>query len=719
MNTGVGENAELARRAREFEREPIRELLPEVRAQQERVREEFPLARWPDLPLVQYALGLNGSQGTFCRLLEYGTDALGSIRGGSAAKHIIYRHNSGQWRYPSRLRHLDHHGAWGVIRSEFDEALRLAGARDYRGIDDLEVLAFGPALVTKALSIYFPDDYLPIFSASHVRHFAALLGAPELLKASSVRTWRANRVLYDLIRRSRLFEGWHPHEVMHFLYAEYDPRIVDGDVWKIAPGDGARFWDDCRENGHICVAWDEVGDLGQYESDRELKYTLDRTRPDPRGGNLRLARHLLGFRDLEAGEQIIANNGKSEVLALGTVTGGYTYDHSRPMFRHLVAVDWDTSYAQHLDAPVQAWQQTFAKVPDRLLRQIRAARTPGREPAGPQRPTTDRPACTPIAEAPAAVRQIVDALEHKGQVILQGPPGTGKTRLALSTALALAGRADLIDADPAERAAALAELLTVSDKGEPGRLTMVTFHASYGYEDFVEGFKPDPDPKGAGLRLELRTGLFRRVCEAAAAAPEETFLLVIDEINRGDLPRILGELITLLELDKRGIPLTLPISGKQQAVPKNVRIIGTMNTADRSIGHLDAAIRRRFATIDVPPDLEAVDGEVGGLDLAEFLQSLNARLYRAFGPDQVIGQAALLRDDRPLATAEELATAFRHDIVPLVDDHCLGRPELLQEILGTLVDPATGRIAWSSPADLPQLLATEFTGADPDDNLDD
>ncbi|MFE4972662.1 glycosyltransferase [Kitasatospora sp. NPDC056651] len=107
------------------------------------------------------------------------------------------------------------------------------------GADDLEAAAFGLALVTKAMSICFPDGFLPIFSASHVRHFAALPAAPELLKASSIRTWRANLVQHDLIRRNRLFEDWHPHEVMHCLYSAYDPRIVDGDVWKIAPGDGA------------------------------------------------------------------------------------------------------------------------------------------------------------------------------------------------------------------------------------------------------------------------------------------------------------------------------------------------------------------------------------------------------------------------------------------------------------------------------------------------
>jgi 5-methylcytosine-specific restriction protein B len=101
-------------------------------------------------------------------------------------------------------------------------------------------------------------------------------------------------------------------------------------------------------------------------------------------------------------------------------------------------------------------------------------------------------------------------------------------------------------------------------------------------------------------------GLFLRVCEEAEKTPGTTFLIVVDEINRGDLPRILGEMITLLELDERNsISVTLPTSGRQRTIPPNVRLIGTMNSADRSVGHMDAAIRRRFAFVEVPPDLDA------------------------------------------------------------------------------------------------------------------
>ncbi|MGK5643148.1 ATP-binding protein, partial [Streptomyces sp. URMC 126] len=108
--------------------------------------------------------------------MEYGTEALGSIRGGSAAKHIVYRHRSGEWRLPAPLRKLDHQEAWNKVRQEFVEAFNAVENGDFNRINDLGTLVYGQALVTKTLALYFPDEFLPIFSAAHVRHFSELLG---------------------------------------------------------------------------------------------------------------------------------------------------------------------------------------------------------------------------------------------------------------------------------------------------------------------------------------------------------------------------------------------------------------------------------------------------------------------------------------------------------------------------------------------------------------
>ena len=143
-----------------------------------------------------------------------------------------------------------------------------------------------------------------------------------------------------------------------------------------------------------------------------------------------------------------------------------------------------------------------------------------------------------------------------------------------------------------------ADLQPYLETGEGiGSLTLLTFHPSYSYEDFIEGFRPTDT--GNGLSLRLEDGIFKRICREAQAQPEKRFLLLIDEINRANVAKVFGEIITLLEADKRGLVVTLPQSKESFCVPRNVYVLGTMNTADRSIRLLDAALRRRFAFIEL------------------------------------------------------------------------------------------------------------------------
>ena len=196
-----------------------------------------------------------------------------------------------------------------------------------------------------------------------------------------------------------------------------------------------------------------------------------------------------------------------------------------------------------------------------------------------------------------------------------------------------------------------------------GPLTRVTFHPSYTYEDFIEGFRPDAGGAG-GLSLALEDGVFKRVCRAAQANPGRPYLLLIDEINRGNVAKIMGELLTLLERDKRGLTLTLPQSKETFSVPLNVFLLGTMNTADRSIKLLDAALRRRFAFLECMPDSELLHGaEVGDLALDDFLDGLNQRIARFEGREKQVGHSYLLVDGQPVDEVEEFAARFREEIL--------------------------------------------------------
>ena len=206
------------------------------------------------------------------------------------------------------------------------------------------------------------------------------------------------------------------------------------------------------------------------------------------------------------------------------------------------------------------------------------------------------------------------------------------------------------------------------------RYSMVTFHQSYGYEDFIEGLRPvlnDDSPDGH-VRYEIKQGVFVALCERARNDPEHQYAMFIDEINRGNVSKILGELITLIELDKRdgqanAIRVRLPASGAWFSVPANVSLYGSMNTADRSLTPLDTALRRRFECIEMMPDPEALGHrQIDGLDLTTLLHTLNARIELLLGRDALLGQAYFWS----VTDLAGLQQVFLYKVLPLLQTYC-------------------------------------------------
>ena len=254
----------------------------------------------------------------------------------------------------------------------------------------------------------------------------------------------------------------------------------------------------------------------------------------------------------------------------------------------------------------------------------------------------------------AELVKITDLLWERKQVIFYGPPGSGKTYLASK----------------------LARHLT-----EDGSVKLIQFHPSYTYEDFFEGFRPEPGGSGT-LTFTLRAGPFRDFAEVAAANSSTAYILIIDEINRANLAKVFGELYFLLEYRDQSISLQYS-PDKEFVLPENLFLIGTMNTADRSIARIDTAMRRRFAFVELDPRIPPVQGLLARwltehrlpVDAALLLDELNKRLEDS---DAAIGPSYLMKEEI-YRRADGLDRVWRYDIMPLLEDLFYGQRDLAEQ----------------------------------------
>ena len=244
-------------------------------------------------------------------------------------------------------------------------------------------------------------------------------------------------------------------------------------------------------------------------------------------------------------------------------------------------------------------------------------------------------------------------------------------------------RNDLHYCDNKERKDLIKEFNDLKNKG---RIKFITFHQSYSYEEFVEGIRPVLNSQG--LNYELKKGVLNEICLSAVNDPNNKYILIIDEINRGNISKIFGELITLIEEDKRlgeenEITAILPYSREKFNIPSNLYIMGTMNTADRSIALLDVALRRRFKFIELMPEYQKTGlnkKKIGGVNLGKLLQRLNEKIEIMIDRDHQIGHSYFLKVKE--GSKESLEEIWYKDIVPLLQEYFYNDWEKLEQLLG-------------------------------------
>ena len=389
--------------------------------------------------------------------------------------------------------------------------------------------------------------------------------------------------------------------------------------WIYSPGANACMWDEFYSKGIMAIGWPEAGDLRQYDGLDDIRTVMQETL-DPERTFIMTVLALWQFlHDMKEGDIVYAKQGMYKLVGRGEVVSDYIYDDTADEYVHVRKVNWtDKGEWPH---PGQAVMKTLTDITQYTdyLEQLKALFDGGQsegddseDKAIDYAPYTPEDFLSEVFMDEGAYNTLSGLIETKKNVILQGAPGVGKTFAAKRLAYSIMGKKD------------------------SSRVMMVQFHQSYSYEDFIEGYRPSQEG------FELHGGAFKKFCRTAADDPDNEYFFIIDEINRGNLSKIFGELFMLIEEDKRGIQLQLLYSNEKFSVPKNVYLIGMMNTADRSLAMLDYALRRRFAFFDLKPgfDTEGFRAYREALNNEHFNRLIHCveDLNRAIASDESLGE---------------------------------------------------------------------------------
>ncbi len=450
-----------------------------------------------------------------------------------------------------------------------------------------------------------------------------------------------------------------------------DEGIATVHYWLYAPGEGSLMWEEFYKAGIMGLGWDELGDLNTYASKDEIAKRLS----DIHSGesSYKTSAHAIWqfVHEMKPGDIIFAKRGRSEILGRGVVESDYEYDDNQEgEYPNIRKVKWTHKGSWLSDEQFTAKTLTdITDYPDFTKKTAGFFEVDDEEDDAQvvvYPPYSAEDFLNEVYMEEDSYKELVGILENKKNIILQGAPGVGKTYAAKRLAYSIMG---VKDAD---------------------RVMMVQFHQSYSYEDFIMGFRPSANG------FELKKGAFYSFCKKAEIDSDNKYFFIIDEINRGNLSRIFGELFMLIENDKRGSrnKLQLLYSDEMFYVPENIYIIGMMNTADRSLAMLDYALRRRFAFFDLKPGFEAEKFREyrESLDNKKFdalircVQSLNEKIAadESLGEGFCIGHSYFCNMQPEEVTDDRLKGIVEYELIPMLKEYWFDEPQKVKEWSDTL-----------------------------------
>lgn len=438
-------------------------------------------------------------------------------------------------------------------------------------------------------------------------------------------------------------------------------------IWVFAPGPQARFWDECRTGSIAVFGTDLLGSLDAYGSKDDILQRLKVVYSnDTEPTNDALAAWEFSH-VMKKGDFVIAKKGNHKIVGFGIVSGPYHHDPSRPKYHNIREVEWINEGEWLLPEGVRFATKTLTNItryPDfvdkilevigidietiwgkALIGNVDISVTTYEPDIQPEYTITDCSHETGLDEE--TLKRWLRAIERKGQAILYGPPGTGKTFVAQHLAKHLVADND-------------------------GFSELVQFHPTYAYEDFIQGIRPMAGEDG-GLSYPLVPGRFLEFCKKAGQR-KGPCVLILDEINRANLSRVFGELMYLLEYRDHSIPLA---GGERFGIPENVRLIGTMNTADRSIALVDHALRRRFAFLELYPNYEVLERfhSNNGFPVTGLVATLKSVNRQIDDRHYMVGISFFLRND----LEDQIEDIWRMEIEPYLEEYFFDQPAKVEE----------------------------------------
>ena len=418
-------------------------------------------------------------------------------------------------------------------------------------------------------------------------------------------------------------------------------------------------WMECQQKEIMVLGMDDIGDYSQYDSKESLRQELISTY-DNSTSRKNQALMAWNFANKLAINDVIFAKRSNTLVGKGIVTGDYIFDDSRQEYKNIRTVKW---------LQIGEWEHPGKSVAKRLtditpytdyIEKLITIFTPDELDDVDTQPEVDYPEyssadfLSDVYMSEQDYETLVNVLKMKKNIILQGAPGVGKTFTAKRLAYSIIGAKN------------------------PDRVQMIQFHQSYSYEDFIEGYRPTENG------FTIKKGSFYKFCKLAEDDDENDYFFIIDEINRGNLSKIFGELFMLIEKDKRGIELQLLYSDENFSVPPNVYIIGMMNTADRSLAMLDYALRRRFSFFTMKPGFNTIGFQTyqdslksdAFKKLISCIKQLNSKIAAdiSLGEGFCIGHSYFCGLTAKTATVRTLTSIIEYELIPLLKEYWFDEP---------------------------------------------